>query len=126
MKSYNETQIRKAEILQLILLYHLYAQDGSHELIFQGGTALRWCYGGSRFSEDLDFVTTLAPSVLDRLAHKALKGADSALREAIESDLSRFLPPEVMAVHRADDYRELLDAVRDLCRELIGMRIPSP
>ncbi|HPV52315.1 MAG TPA: nucleotidyl transferase AbiEii/AbiGii toxin family protein, partial [Smithella sp.] len=61
MKNYRETHIRKAEIAQLILLHELYRQKDSRSLIFQGGTALRWCYGGSRFSEDLDFVTSLAP-----------------------------------------------------------------
>ena len=59
MKNNRETYVRKAEIAQLILLHQLYSLSGSRELIFQGGTALRWCYGGSRFSEDLDFVTPL-------------------------------------------------------------------
>lgn len=76
MKRYNEQHIRKAETAQLVLLYHLYAQAGSHQLIFQGGTALRWCYGGSRFSEDLDFVTTMPVAALDRLLAKALKAAE--------------------------------------------------
>ena len=43
----------------MILLDNLYAQSGSENIIFQGGTALRWVYGGMRFSEDLDFVTYL-------------------------------------------------------------------
>lgn len=76
MKKYNEHHIRKAEIAQLILLYHLYGQSGSHKLVFQGGTALRWCYGGSRFSEDLDFVTTMSMAALDALLAKAIKGAE--------------------------------------------------
>ena len=56
---YNEKKIKKSELLQLILLDNLYAQSGSDRIIFQGGTALRWVYGGMRFSEDLDFVTDL-------------------------------------------------------------------
>jgi len=56
---YNEKKIKKSELLQLILLNNLYAQSGSDSIIFQGGTALRWVYGGMRFSEDLDFVTDL-------------------------------------------------------------------
>jgi len=56
---YNEKRIKKSELLQLILLNNLYAQSGSGRIIFQGGTALRWIYGGMRFSEDLDFVTDL-------------------------------------------------------------------
>ena len=56
---YNEKRIKKSELLQLLLLNNLYAQSGSESIIFQGGTALRWVYGGMRFSEDLDFVTDL-------------------------------------------------------------------
>jgi len=73
MRNYRETHIRKAEIAQLILLHQLYLQKESHHLIFQGGTALRWCYGGSRFSEDLDFVTTLVPEYVESMLDAALK-----------------------------------------------------
>jgi len=76
MRFYSDRYIRKAEIAQLVLLYHLYFQPASKDLIFQGGTALRWCYGGSRFSEDLDFVTQLSAQVLRRLISKAIRGAE--------------------------------------------------
>jgi predicted nucleotidyltransferase component of viral defense system len=76
MKSYHEQHIRAAEILQLILLQHIYAQSGSQNLVFQGGTALRWCYGGGRFSEDLDFVFSCPLATLDAVLAKALKGAE--------------------------------------------------
>jgi predicted nucleotidyltransferase component of viral defense system len=78
MKSYHETYIRKAEIAQLILLHQLYSQPGSQELIFQGGTALRWCYGGSRFSEDLDFVTLLGADAI-RAKLNRMRKAEVAL-----------------------------------------------
>jgi predicted nucleotidyltransferase component of viral defense system len=76
MRAYSEEHIRKAEIAQLILLYHLYAQPGSRHLIFQGGTALRWCYGGSRFSEDLDFVTPLSVEAIRSLVAKAVRAVE--------------------------------------------------
>jgi predicted nucleotidyltransferase component of viral defense system len=75
MKSYRELYIRKAEIAQLILLHQLYTQNESRHLIFQGGTAIRWCYGGSRFSEDLDFVTSLAPVDIQKILQTVIKGA---------------------------------------------------
>jgi predicted nucleotidyltransferase component of viral defense system len=74
MKSYRETYIRKAEIAQLILLHQLYLQKESRNLIFQGGTAIRWCYGGSRFSEDLDFVTSLDAAAIKSVVNGAIKG----------------------------------------------------
>ncbi len=76
MKSYRETYIRKAEIAQLIFLHQLYSLSGSRELIFQGGTALRWCYGGSRFSEDLDFVTPLGADAVQAKLNRALKAVE--------------------------------------------------
>lgn len=75
MKTYREIYIRKAEIAQLILLHQLYTQKESRHLIFQGGTAIRWCHGGSRFSEDLDFVTPLAPVDVQKILNAAVKGA---------------------------------------------------
>ena len=74
---YNEKRIRKSELLQLILLDNFYAQSGSEHVIFKGGTALRWIYNGLRFSEDLDFVTSLTGNdieqILDRTFQKAQK-----------------------------------------------------
>jgi predicted nucleotidyltransferase component of viral defense system len=79
MKNYRETYIRKAEIAQLILLHQLYSLSGSRELIFQGGTALRWCYGGSRFSEDLDFVTHLGADAVRAKLNQMLKAAERVM-----------------------------------------------
>ena len=79
MKSYRETYIRRAEIAQLIILNHLYQQRGSRDLIFQGGTSIRWCYGGSRFSEDLDFVTLLSMEKVWAVLESAVKGMERVM-----------------------------------------------
>lgn len=79
MKAYRETYIRKAEIAQLILLHQLFMQKESRHLIFQGGTAIRWCYGGSRFSEDLDFVTSLAPEAAEKMLSGSIKGIEKLM-----------------------------------------------
>ena len=47
--------IRK-ELLHYDILYCLKEASLLDGLVFQGGTSLRLCYGGSRYSEDLDFV----------------------------------------------------------------------
>lgn len=75
---YNEKRIKKSELLQLILLDNLYAQSGSHRIIFQGGTALRWVYGGMRFSEDLDFVTDLPRSDVEAILAVTVRKTQSA------------------------------------------------
>lgn len=80
MKTFTERYIRRSELFQLILLQHLYARPESAGLIFQGGTAIRWCHSGGRFSEDLDFVTHLERPMLERL----LKAIEAAVtRESI-------------------------------------------
>lgn len=43
------------ELLHYDILYCLDQAGLLNELVFQGGTSLRLCYGGNRFSEDLDF-----------------------------------------------------------------------
>jgi predicted nucleotidyltransferase component of viral defense system len=40
--------------------------------VFQGGTALRLCYGGDRYSEDLDFVCGKAGSYFSNVEFKEL------------------------------------------------------
>jgi len=65
-------KLQEGALLQLILLHTLYSQSGSDQLIFQGGTALRWIYGGQRASEDLDFVSSMPPSQFRKLLNHAL------------------------------------------------------
>jgi len=50
------------EYLQLVVLSYIYQQKESKKLVFKGGTALRLIHGSPRFSEDLDFSTTLKTS----------------------------------------------------------------
>jgi len=77
MKIYNERDIKYSEIMQLIILHTLYSLKESKKIYFQGGTAIRWCYNGSRFSEDLDFVThpgkESIDSLIDRISERIRK-----------------------------------------------------
>lgn len=43
------------EYFQHLFLSQLYRMEGSENIIFKGGTALKIIYGSPRFSEDLDF-----------------------------------------------------------------------
>lgn len=59
MSEPGRTQMRpviQKELLHYDILYRLDAEGLLDQLTFQGGTALRLCYGSNRFSEDLDFV----------------------------------------------------------------------
>ena len=55
-----------------MFLNHLYREKQSEHIYFKGGTCLRFFYSSPRFSEDLDFSTTLSKSAIDELLHKAL------------------------------------------------------
>lgn len=66
-------RIEQGAFLQLILLHSLYSQSGSNKILFQGGTALRWVYGGQRASEDLDFVSSIPKGQLRRMFDRALR-----------------------------------------------------
>ena len=46
-------QVHERDYVQHLLLWLLYSR--SQDLIYKGGTALRMVYGGTRYSEDLDF-----------------------------------------------------------------------
>ncbi len=54
--------IRK-ELLHYDILFCLGRSGMLDNLVFQGGTSLRLCYGSRRYSEDLDFVGGLPDTV---------------------------------------------------------------
>ena len=60
--------IRK-ELLHLDFLWAMKSIGAFRHVVFQGGTALRLCYAGVRFSEDLDFSggVDFDPALLDAL-----------------------------------------------------------
>ena len=58
------------EILHYDIMEALYRSDAVQDIVFQGGTALRLCYGGNRYSEDLDFVLKEGSSFTPELMKK--------------------------------------------------------
>ena len=55
------------EAIHLDLLSALSDAGVLRYVVFPGGTALRFCYGGERYSEDLDFVCGKAGSYVDKI-----------------------------------------------------------
>ncbi|MBL1319565.1 MAG: nucleotidyl transferase AbiEii/AbiGii toxin family protein [Methylophaga sp.] len=53
--SYGMEAVIVKEVLHYEIFKALYASGLLKNLVFQGGTSLRLCYGSNRFSEDLDF-----------------------------------------------------------------------
>lgn len=60
------------EIIQIQFLEEIYKFPKSKNLFFKGGTALKIIFGSNRFSEDLDFTTSLDKSEIDDLVKLAV------------------------------------------------------
>lgn len=60
-------KILEKEVLQIYILSELFALPQSTLLTFQGDTCLRLIYGGARYSEDLNFVTTADKEAMDQV-----------------------------------------------------------
>ena len=83
------------EAIHLHLLSALSEAGVLRHVIFQGGTALRLCYGGERYSEDLDFVCGKAGAYLkdvefDALVDKALETTKRALQRDFDIDAAQI------------------------------------
>jgi predicted nucleotidyltransferase component of viral defense system len=67
-------QVLIKEALQVYALSEIYGQPESRHVTFQGGTCLRLVYEGARYSEDVDFVTSLGIKELRPLFQKVQRG----------------------------------------------------
>jgi len=116
---YQEKRVKQSELLQLLLLDNLYAQSGSERIIFQGGTALRWVYGGMRFSEDLDFVTDLARTDIERVLAKTYPQAVNACI----AQFGRGVAEQQVKEARKSAYKILFVFRPETQRERIAVRL---
>jgi predicted nucleotidyltransferase component of viral defense system len=75
------------EAIHLHLLSALSDAGILRHVVFQGGTSLRLCYGGERYSEDLDFVCGKSGSYLQGIEFdKLIQDALEAARHSLERD----------------------------------------
>jgi predicted nucleotidyltransferase component of viral defense system len=94
------------EAIHLHLLSALSDAGVLRHIVFQGGTALRLCYGGERYSEDLNFVCGKAGAYIDRiefdrLIHEALETTKKTLQRDFDIDPNQIAlkqPSHPMAI----------------------------
>jgi predicted nucleotidyltransferase component of viral defense system len=84
------------EAIHLHLLSALAEAGILRHVIFQGGTALRLCYGGERYSEDLDFVCGKAGSYLKEVdfegfVDRALEITKKTLQRDFDIDAAQIV-----------------------------------
>ena len=85
----NEVNVAR-EYFQHLFLSHLYKIKNSDKIAFKGGTALRIIHASPRFSEDLDFNSTISIFHLNNLLSKSidnmrLEGLDIEVVESKET-----------------------------------------
>jgi len=61
------------EYLQVLFLNYFYREKMAEKIYFKGGTCLHLFYNSPRFSEDLDFSTTLSSKKIKELLKKTIK-----------------------------------------------------
>jgi predicted nucleotidyltransferase component of viral defense system len=61
------------EYLQILFLNYFYREKFAEKIYFKGGTCLHLFYNSPRFSEDLDFSTTLSSKKIKELLNKTMK-----------------------------------------------------
>ena len=62
------------EYVQALFLFHLFNLKNSEDIYFKGGTAIRLLLNSFRFSEDLDFSSTLSVKPLSQILENAVSG----------------------------------------------------
>lgn len=79
------------EYIQHLFLSYFYKEASTDKILFKGGTALRIIYGSPRFSEDLDFSSTIREKkqieniVLSTLEAIEREGVETEIRESKET-----------------------------------------
>lgn len=93
------------ELLHHVILEPLLQTKSSKVLTFQGGTALRLCYGSPRFSEDLDFICGTETSSFDIAEFSSAIESSLKLQYGLDVSLKKPSPdillsakPDSMAV----------------------------
>lgn len=90
------------EFVHLHILSALSEAGVLDHVVFQGGTALRLCYGGERYSEDLDFLCGANGQYVSEVDFYRV--VESGLRAAANALAARFgLQPETVSVKPPDD-----------------------
>ena len=78
----SEVNVRR-EYVQHLFLSYFYRQRQTNKIFFKGGTALRLIYGSPRFSEDLDFSSTLI--LIKPIETAALEALNAIEKEGIKT-----------------------------------------
>jgi predicted nucleotidyltransferase component of viral defense system len=114
------------EAIHLHLLSALSDAGVLRHVVFQGGSALHLCYGGERYSEDLDFVCGKAGSYVDkiefdRLIREALTIAKKSLHRDFDID-----PGQIALKQPSNPMAMKSDSVSVAAWQIVVPIVPTP
>jgi predicted nucleotidyltransferase component of viral defense system len=114
------------EAIHLHLLSALSDAGLLRHVVFQGGTALRLCYGGERYSEDLDFVCGRAGSYVDKIEFDRLVGdALETAKETLHRDFN-IDPDQIVLKHPSRPTAIKSDSVSVTAWQIVVPIGPTP
>jgi len=103
----------------LIVLQCLFGLRESRDLFFQGGTAIRWFFGGYRFSEDLDLVSPWS----SEKAETILEAAIEPIRRHLVANFGSGNFSLRAKKSRAGAYRTFIDFSPEGMRSKISVKV---
>jgi predicted nucleotidyltransferase component of viral defense system len=114
------------EAIHLHLLSALSDAGVLRHVVFQGGTALRLCYGGERYSQDLDFVCGKAGCYVDKIEFvRLIRDALDTTKKSLHRDFG--IDPDQMGLKQpADPMGIKTDSVSVAAWQIIVPIGPTP
>ena len=115
------------EAIHLHLLSALSDAGVLRHVVFQGGTALRLCYGGERYSEDLDFVCGKAGSYVDKIEFdRLILGALATTKKTLHRDFD--IDPDQIVLKQPSHPMEMMksDSVSVAAWQIVVPIGPTP
>ena len=103
----------------MIVLQCLFGLRESRDLFFQGGTAIRWFFGGYRFSEDLDLVSPWS----SEKAETILEAAIEPIRRHLVANFGSGNFSLRAKKSRAGAYRTFIDFSPEGMRSKISVKV---
>src|SRR5262249_48219496 len=114
------------EAIHLHLLSALSDAGVLRHVVFQGGTALRLCYGGERYSEDLDFVCGKGGSYVDKIKFDQLiRGALETTKKSLHRDFD-IDPDQILLKQPSHPMAIKSDAVSVAAWQIVVPISPTP
>ena len=104
------------EYVQISFLDKLFGLPNAKKLVFKGGTAIRFFLGSPRFSEDLDFTTSLNDKEISEIVDKTVSLIKKSIGEIKVKDIKSIVGTTKKLYFQSDLSRQPLTIKLDFSR----------